>query len=746
MEDLIQKARNTFKINKDYWSDNYNKSREDQNFLSDDQFAQWSQTDYQNRVASGRPALTIDQLSQFVHQVANDMRMNTPSIKVIPSGNNSSVETADAISGIIKNIEYVSGADDVYDYAGLCAVRSAIGFIRVDHDYEDENSFNQHILIQRVVNPLMCYIDASSVAVDGSDAKNGTIIEPMKISEFERLYPKKEPSSFDDDNSHNSLTDNEFINIAEHFEKVEEEIEIGMRADGTVEQVQEGIEYQSTRKTKRYVIKRYKMSGTDILEEGIFPGKYIPIIPVYGEEFWVDGRRHLLSLIRRAKDSQRMFNYWKSLETELLMKQPIAPIMAAEGQVEDYSADWKNPSKAMVLRYKTTDASGNPVGAPQRLEPPVMPTGIVNAARGTIDDMKGTMGMYNASIGQRSNETSGVAIAQRQQEGDVATFHFADNLNKSIAHVGRVIVSMIPEIYDTQRILRMIDEEENSKEVGVNGLMLPDQKENIDLINGKYDVKVITGAPFTTRRQEAAEFFQQIFTRSPELLNVMGDLMFKNMDFAGAQAMAKRMEKVIDPKFLDETEENPAVMQLQQVNQQLQAQLQQAVAELNSKQADLQLKAQDSQLKAQSEQMRAELEASKLQLQQSENMTTAQLKEAELVMKQKEIELKAMELELERQKMQQEMEMQKLQAEKEIMLAKMEVKKTLPMEVLQNDTEISDGVPVIAQMMATITNLINQNMAQLDANQKETAMSILQALNKPKKIIRNKQGLIERVE
>lgn len=650
MSDIVQDALAKFDKTSGAWSDIYSKARDDLFFLSDEDGAQWNSQDYNDRVLTGRPALTIDQLSQFIHQVGNDIRMNTPTVNVIPDSSGASEETADVYKGIIRTIEYKSGADDVYDTASLNAIKCSIGFIRVDHEYCDDMGFEQDLVIKRVINPLAVFIDDASIECDGRDAKYAFVVEPMRVSEFKALYPDKAPVSFEP--SRLSKKDDEFLNIAEYFVLEEHEKTIGLREDGEVEEADEEYEYSSTRVIKKIKVKRYKLSGADVLEETTFPGKYIPIVPVYGEEAWKNGQRHLFSLIRKAKQAQQMFNYWKSLETEILMKQPNAPIMVPEGAIEDYQEDWKTPSKSMALRYRYMDDKGNPMPQPQRLEPPVMPNGVLNAARECVESIKATIGMYNASLGQRSNEQSGKAIMARQREGDVATYHFADNLVRSITQVGRILVCAIPEIYDTPRIMKMLGEEGEIRDVGINGAMAEAQEAAFDLKKGKYSVRVETGAPYTTRRQEAAEFFTQVVSRQPELMNVMGDLLFKNMDFAGAQEMASRMKKLIDPKLTEENAEiDPEKEQLKQVIQegqgilqQLQAENQQLQQELKSKQADLQLRAQDSQVKLQDSQTKAILEEQKMQLEARQAELDYRIKEQELALKQAELSLKEKEL------------------------------------------------------------------------------------------------------
>lgn len=717
-EDIIKLAKDRLKSDQDYWSDNYQKAREDAKFMSDDEFAQWDEQDYTSRVSTGRPAITIDQLSQFIHQVVNDTRINTPTINIIPVGFDSDQEVAETYKGLIKSIEYASNADNAYDTAAYDAAKQGLGFIRVDHDYINEESFDQELKICRVVNPLGCWIDGASVEIDGRDAMHATIIEKMRVSEFKKRYPGKDPVCFESESS-TPAKDDDFISIAEQFIVQETDVSIAVDEAGKVYKDNSKKPSKRKRTVKKRKILRYKMSGADVLEETTFPGKYIPIVPVYGEENWIDGKRYIFSLIRKSKGAQRMFNYWKSLETELLMKAPIAPIMAAEGQVEDYAADWLNPGKAGVLRYKTQDAQGNPLGAPQRLEPPMIPSGIINAARGAVDDIKSTMGIYNASLGQRSNEQSGVAIAQRKQEGDVATYHFADNLSKAITQIGRILVSAIPEIYDTARILRIIGMEDEPKQVGVNGEMTEGQEETIDLKKGSYDVRVVTGASYTTLRQESVAALQAIFQTQPELMSVMGDLYFKYSDFAGAQAMTNRMKKVVDPKFLDEEDReeiervDPEKEQMAQLIQQGQQALQQMQMEMQNLQSQLQNKQADVMLKAQ-----------------------------EIEVKKEDVAIKRESLALEAYKAQSDVQIKNKEIDADIIKTRIEAKANATPEMVMMDGDLNEGAPPLAVMMAGFAEAINNGLMTVAQAQAQGNQAVIEALTKPKQIIRDETGKI----
>lgn len=600
-----------------YWKSIYQKSYDDLQFLSDDNFAQWDSVDAARRNRAGRPVITIDCISQFVHQVANDIRMNTPAINVFPSDANASLETAEIFKGLIKDIEYKSNADDAYDTASLNAIRCGIGFIRVRNKFINENE--QGLFIERVVNPLAVYIDGESVEIDGRDAKHAFVVDSISLEEFKKRYGRAQPVSFGEEDAKIRKGEKpDRVVIAEAFIK-----------DGDT-------------------IKHLICSGADILEETVFPSKYVPIVPVFGEEIWIGGERHIYSLIRKSKQAQKLYNYWKSIETELLMSAPKAHVIAAVGQVEDFEEEWVNPDMAAVLRYKQTDAEGRQAPPPQRLAPAPVPSGVINASRMAIEDIKATMGIYNASLGQRSNEVSGIAILRRQQEGDVATFHFLDNLVKSIAHVGRILVDAIPIIYDTPRIVTVLNDEHEPKLIGINGATVPNQPITIDLKQGKYDVRVTTGSSYTTRRQETAHFLTQIVSTNPDLIKVIGDVLFENMDFAGAQQLAKRMKKIIDPTILNEDGENPELSQLIAALQQAQAKIAELEKQLADKQAQIAAEMKQTEIKTQAymaeiaaknEKARMEmlLAQKELELKQME----MRLKEMELQIKNKEVDIKA---------------------------------------------------------------------------------------------------------
>lgn len=602
----VKDAQELFEHAVNGWSEIYRDAKDDLDFYMGNQ---WPDQERRRRIGLKRPALVVNKLPQFVHQVTNDIRMNTPSIVPMPVDDGADIETAKILKGVIRHIEYSSGADEVYDTAAEYAVKCSVGFIRVDHRYVTEFGFDQELILKRVHNPLSVYLDPDSTECDGRDAMFAFQVDTMSERQFKKLYKGFDAVSFD--MREKKSRDGDSITIAEMFKIEETAKQVALLADGSVVEYQDGFDgVQAVRSIKQRKVIRCKMSGADVLEETTFPGIYVPIVPVYGEEHWSNGKRHIFSLIRQAKDAQRRYNHWASKETEILSQAPIAPIMAAEGQTENWAKDWTDPENAVVLRYKTTDAMGNPIPAPQRLSPPQVPTGIINAMQGAVEDIKSSMGLYNASIGAQANEKSGVAIQARQREGDVATFHFGDNLTRSIAQVGRILINAIPEVYDTQRIIRIVGDEDEVKMVGINGAMAEDQPQHYDLTKAaQYDIRVTTGASFTTKRQETQAMMTQLLQGNPQLLQVMGDLMFKYSDMPGAEAISARLKKTIPPQLLeseDNKDSEAALMQAQAAIQQLTAKVEQdqqmlqqgamAIDELKQQLAETEAKLNDKQV------------------------------------------------------------------------------------------------------------------------------------------------------
>ena len=735
-DDLVDRVTKLARAANDYWHEIYQKALEDLKFLSDDDGAQWDSRAYAARLEVGRPALTVDQLSQFINQVSNNIRANTPTINIIPSDQQASKEVAEVIKGRIKDIEYNSNADDAYDNAANSAIRCSIGWIRLTHDWAGGLNFDQRIKIERVVNPFSILLDPASIEPDGSDANWVLVIDQLTADEFSERFPSADPISFSVDEASADEHGDKCVRVVEFFEVVKKPYEIGQTAEGVVEEVVPGKAYVRTRKSERRSVRRCFLSGSAVLEEGAFPGEHLPIIPVYGEESWEGDKRRIFSLIRRAKDPQRLYNYWKTMEAEMLQRAPKAVAIAPGGTTEDYADDWKYPEKAAVLRYNAKQApNGQFLPPPSLTNPPPIPAGYVNAAASASGDIKATMGLYNAYLGQGSNETSGVAIQARKIEGDRAVYHFGDNLVRSITQVGRVIVSMLGQLESQPMVVSILGEDGEQKAVGINGVVVDGQEQSYFLQQGQYSVRVTTGGSFSTMRQEAAALLQNLVTQAPEMMPVIGDLLFKYQDFPGASAIADRLKKLLRPELQEQEDgTDPQVAAMAQENEQLKAAVIQLQQEMQSKQADLQLKQQEIQLKYQEAAVSNENERAKNELELRSMLLEEQKLIADLQSKQQERDFKQQELELKNKEM-----------ANNLLIERMRIKNAQNKEgeaALEGDEEIQNyiefgsvdprEIPPKPEAVAMVAALNGMTAA-------------LEELKRPKQVVRDEQGRISGV-
>jgi hypothetical protein len=584
----------------------------------------------QGQSINARPCLTINKLPQHVHQVTNDMRQNRPGAKVIPVDDKADIEVAEVFNGMIRHIEYISDADVAYDTACENQVSYGEGYIRLLTDYCDPNSFEQDIKIGRVRNSFSVYMDPTIQDPTGADAKWCFVTEDIDRGEYSRLYPNAAPITtlqslgVGDQNLTQWLNENT-IRIADYY-YVDYDMKTLHLYPGNVtafEGSREDKMYKElygkpkkTRKVQDPVVRYCKINGYEILEENVWAGQWIPVIRVVGNEFEVDGRLYVSGLVRNAKDAQRMYNYWVSQEAEMLALAPKAPFIGYGGQFEGYEDKWKtantNNWPYLEVNPDVTDGSGGVLPLPQRAQPPMASSGLLQAKSGAAEDIKSTTGQYNASLGMGSNERSGKAILARQKEGDVGTYHYGDNLSRAVRHVARQLVDLIPKIYDTERIARIIGEDGETKMAKINPEQAEPVKEIRDMANpdiviekiynpsvGKYDVVASTGPGYATKRQEALEAMAQLLQGNPDLWKVAGDLFVKNMDWPGAQEMAKRFAKTIDPKIMEDGNKSP---ELQAAEQQMHKMLQNVnqsveVQEQKRKDFESQVKAYDAETK-----------------------------------------------------------------------------------------------------------------------------------------------------
>jgi hypothetical protein len=609
---IPERARERFKLAVD--AESHNRTRGE----SDIKFArlgeQWPANIKSSRESEGRPCLTINKMPAFLRQIVNDARQNKPSIKTHPIDSNGDPKTAEILNGIIRNIEISSNADIAYDTGIDFSTSCGFGYWRVTTDYTHDDSFDLDILINRVINPFTIYVDPKGTEGDGSDWEWAFVTEWITKEEFKSRFGEVEISEWDsgDSNAQDWMNDND-IRVAEYWERNEVTKVLLKLTDGNVmfqEQYDDnkgffdsaGITIETQRDTKSWEVTQYWLGGLDDkpLETNKWKGTYIPIVPVYGEEVYDNGKVHYLSAVHHALDSQRMFNYWRTTTTELVALAPKTPYLGKAGAFESDKKKWDtaNTKNHPYIEYDGDDM-------PQRQQFASTPAGALQEALNASDDMKSIIGIHDASLGARSNETSGKAILARQREGDVSTFHFIDNMNRAIRQTGRILVDLIPKVYDKPRMIRIIGEDDKPKNVQINQEFDDNGEMKVfDITTGKYDVSVSTGGSYTTQRQEGVDALTNLVQSYPAAAPILGDVIVKMMDFPNADKVSKRLAAMLPSQIQQmESEENKIpeeaqmiVGQLQQQMQALQNQMQQGM------QAYKQMQQENDQLKTKAQQ------------------------------------------------------------------------------------------------------------------------------------------------
>lgn len=585
-EDLLRQAQDRFDRAQRAERKQREDGEEDLRFLAGNQ---WPEQIENERIRESRPCLTFNRLPQFVQQVIGDARQNKPAIKVHPVDEASDEEIAEIYEGLIRNIESQSRAPQAYITALEHSTGCGFGAWRVITEYSTDDGFEQDIRIKRITDPFSVTWDESAKEYDKSDAMYCFVSEWISEEVFKERWPSKTPSNWEEE--YRTLSTRESwmvdgqVRICEYWVKKPVEKTLAYTHKGeTIDITGTKLDpagFKKVRKVKTHKVCRYLLTGHDILEgEKEFPCRYIPIVPVFGPEEWHDGVLRPRSLVKYAKDPMRMYNFWQSTIAEKIALAPKSPWLVTPTMVEGLEKYWNESNKKNrpYLPYNPDpEAAAN---RPVREEPAYVNSAEIQQSMQAIEDLKATLGMYDASIGAQGNETSGRAIVARQREGDTASFSWIDNLARSIQHTGRILIDMIPRIYDTERVIRVMGADDSVELVKINQWV--GDGFAYDLSQGKYDVEITVGPSYATKRLEAADSMLAFIQAYPNAAPMVGDLIAKNMDWPGADDIADRLKKMLPPGVAESEDDDPqqVIGQMNQQIQQLMMQIEEMGAEL----------------------------------------------------------------------------------------------------------------------------------------------------------------------
>jgi hypothetical protein len=617
--------------------------------------AQWTKEAKEMR--GDRPCLEFNRLPTTIAQITGDIRQMRPAVKVVPVDSRGDPDTADVVAGMVRYVENRSDAASAYFSAVDQQVAAGIGHWRVETEYGSDSTFEQEIRITGIGDGIGVRWDPDARLPTREDARFCFVPVDMSRDVFEETYPNHTASELGDpDLAGLGLSEwatHDTVRVAEYWLKRLVKKTLALMPDGEILDLTDKAHEDHAERQARaaeagarieerdgHQVERYLITATEVLEgPTAWPGRFIPIIPVLGIEMQIGRRRVRRGVVRMAKDAQRAYNYARSTQTEVVALQPKAPFTGTEKMFRGYEAVWNtaNTENHPYLPYNYDPQA--PGAKPERVQPPVASAGLAELTREAAEDMKAVTGVYDASLGARSNETSGKAIQARQREGDVGSFVYIVNFSRSIRHTGSVVVDLVPHIYDTARTLRIVGEDGKVDLVQINQVAgLADDGQPLDKIQndvtvGAYDVAMEMGPSYTTRREAALDGMLQLLASAPDLAPLTIDLIAKAQDWPMADKVAKRVRTMLPPQIQAEeakesgepppappppSPQEQAAMQAQERQQQIEAGRQQLdmeklAVEREKLQADV-LKIQAEIEKAQIEAESRVLEASRPQV------------------------------------------------------------------------------------------------------------------------------------
>lgn len=574
VEDFLKDMREEYDLDYDSDRENRDNALEDKKFTAGQQ---WDPVVLAQR--KGLPCLVINSVPQFIAQLVGDWRESKRGVKVLPTEEGDK-DLSDVRADLIRSIETQSRADRVYDNGFESAVACGDGAFRVAVEYAKDDVFDQDIFVRPIDDALSVVWDRMSVDPTGRDARHCFVDDLIPTKDFERKWPDAKPSELSPREYNQMIADRwietDGVRVTEYWRMIDRDRLLVLFEDGSVRFADEDLDELvakhgnpvKSRVAPCTYAQMHLVTGYDILAG---PYEYrlnrLPIIRMSGRVVNLAGHRVRYGIVRFMKDSVRLRNFHRSVAAEQLGYAPKAQWIATESAVEGYEDELRKAHMSRDPLIKVSDEAviGQNI---QRLDPPKWQAALHQEAAANVQDMKDVTGIHDASLGIKSNETSGRAINARQREGDIAAITYYDNGNAAVLEAGDVMNQLISQIYDGTRIVRIIGEDDKMKFLKIND---PADPRSPDLSVGRYDVALSTGASYTTRRVEAAQAMMDAVQVWPQLLQVAGDLVAKAQDWPGADDLAERLKKTIPQQFLDPEDRQGEDPQLQQMQMAMQA-------------------------------------------------------------------------------------------------------------------------------------------------------------------------------
>ena len=571
---------------------------------------------------ANKPRIEVNKTHLALRRIYSEYRNNRITVDFIPKDGKTGEDLADTCDGLYRADEQDSSAQEAYDNAFQEAVAGGYGAWRLrqcyEDEYDDEND-KQRIKFEPIFDADTCvFYDLNAKRRDKSDAKRCFVLSGMPRDTYEAEYddpvsswPKEITNTYFD------WVTPDVVYVAEYY-RIEEKTEVlhvyrGLMGEEVVKSDAElaedphleaslqarGFVESRQKKVKRCQVHKYILSGSRVLkDDGIIAGKFIPIIPVFGERDFIDGIERCQGHVRLVKDAQRLANMLRSNLAEIAsMSSREKPILTPE-QVNGHANMWANDNIVefpYLLVNPITDANGQKVasGPIGYTKAPSVPQALAALMQVVEQDMQDLLGNQQAGEQMQPN-MSGKAIELIQNRIDMQAFIYMDNLAVAMKRCGEVWLSMMRDIVvEDSRRMKTVDAQGGAGSVVVNEPSYDnDTGEEVvenDLSAADFDVVPTVGPSSDSKRAatvRALTGMMQI-TQDPEMLGVLGSMALMNIEGEGMEDIRQWVrKKMVTAGVVKPTEEEKAEMEAAAANQQPDANTVYLLASAQKQEAD----------------------------------------------------------------------------------------------------------------------------------------------------------------
>jgi hypothetical protein len=562
-----------------YFTENKTLGKSDMEFALRDQWTAIERGEFQRLF---KPAMQFNKLYDPIKKIIGEQRRNTPDLKVRSLTGKATQDEINLRADIVRSVAYHSSNDIVYQTAFGNALLYGFGAFEICTEYETSHSFNQVIRYKPILNPAQCFFDPHAQMPHKGDGNYCGKYTVMSKDEFYATYPHiKHAVSYV---SPQQLVDFQWetrdtITICDYYVKEWYSKIIYMLDNGDVVDQEEWDEIQklykdaskeneairqelegrmpeiiNERKTEDYRIKHYRLIKDKIIEFAEWPSKYLPIIFVDGDSYYIDGQQYTRSFIRNAKDAQRFLNYLGSEIAGQIKSNRREQWVVTPDNIKGFEQIWRNPELQMgALQANPDKATGQ---LPIKVPPSEIPQSLLAHYQRATQDIKEIIGFFEANEGSESNEVSGIAVQTRAIQGSMAASVYFDNLNRAIEQGGRVVLDLLPTIYDTERNIVVTKRDGETKSLTINK-NLPDNSTQNALTRGDFDIEIDTGPSFAVQKAQALQMFIQLVQANPQVFPLVADLIAKNLDMQYMPQVVDRLKTLVPEQILAKEEGRP---------------------------------------------------------------------------------------------------------------------------------------------------------------------------------------------